>query len=109
MTESASPPVRPAAAGATWEDRYFAVKGDPRARFRCMPEELGPTPPGDSAYARNNDWQLRLALARGVERVRFIALWDGRPGDGGGGTADMVEEARRLVAAVHLIDPTRLE
>ncbi|MFN8455677.1 MAG: hypothetical protein U0401_13590 [Anaerolineae bacterium] len=64
---------------------------------------------GDNAYERNNRWALYCALIYGIDKVRAIALWDGKGGDGPGGTGHMVEEVRRLGGiAVHL-DTTKFD
>jgi hypothetical protein len=33
---------------------------------------------GDNIHERNNRWALYSALARGIDKVRLIALWDGK-------------------------------
>jgi hypothetical protein len=52
---------------------------------------LGPAP-GDEAYAKCNTELLKMARQHG--RVHLIALWDGKGGDGPGGTADLVSRLR---------------
>lgn len=71
-----------ALAGASWVDRYYAVKENALTRILIQPDELGPLPKGINAYVRNNLWQLYTALANGVNRVRCIALWNGEGGAG---------------------------
>jgi hypothetical protein len=47
-------------------------------------------------WERNSLWMLHNALAAGEESkasVTLIALWDGKAGDGPGGTADLVQKA----------------
>lgn len=46
----------------------------------------------DEAYAICNTRLLELARRHG--RIHLIALWDGKDGDGPGGTADLVAKAR---------------
>jgi len=53
-------------------------------------------------------WILSNALAHGAHRAVLIALWNGEAGDGPGGTADMVERARRQGAKVHVLDAKKL-
>ena len=48
-----------------------------------------------TVWQRNNLWMLHNALANGSSRVTLIALWNGKAGDGPGGTADMVDHIQR--------------
>ena len=59
-------------------------------------------------WRRNNRWMLHNALAIGRDRVTLIALWDGEPGDGPGGTQDMVEQAKAHGARVVILDTRAL-
>ena len=92
-------------AGDQWRDRFYTVKAHPRTKTYVMPDELGPGPPGTNVYARVNLWQLYTAMAWGDEKLRFICLWDGKPGDGPGGTQHMVEVAGARTRHVYQIDP----
>ncbi|WP_033215242.1 hypothetical protein [Kitasatospora phosalacinea] len=53
---------------------------------------------GPAAYAAANDRLLRLA-------DRVVAVWDGGPGNGPGGTADMVAAARAAGLPVDVLWP----
>ena len=44
-------------------------------------------------WQRNNLWTLDRGLAYGGGRMTLLSLWDGKSGDGPGGTADMVAQA----------------
>ena len=55
-----------------------------------------------NAFERCNLWLLYSALARGVDRVRFICLWDGGGGDGPGGTAHLYREVKRRTEGLSL-------
>jgi nucleotide-binding universal stress UspA family protein/tetratricopeptide (TPR) repeat protein len=46
-----------------------------------------------SIWQRNALWMLHNALAEGEGGITLIALWDGKAGDGPGGTADLVQKA----------------
>jgi hypothetical protein len=91
-------------AGGTWRDRYDAVKHNPLTTLFIMPEELGPTPENVDPYERNNLWQLSTALAMGSEKVRFICLWDGKGGDGPGGTKHMHDEVKKRAGRVFVLN-----
>lgn len=66
-------------------------------------------PSGLSASEIEADWQSRRYATIGQMLVRqadlLIALWDGKPPRGRGGTADVVSEARRSGVPVIWIDP----
>jgi hypothetical protein len=54
-------------------------------------------------WQRNNRWMLHTALSRADTDVTLIVLWDGKGGNGPGGTEDMVNLANsRGVRIVHL-------
>ena len=94
--------VRPVSAGEQWVARYRAVA----ARLASPPHAMLPAPAAaaDNPFERCNRWLLDTALACGGERVWLLCLWDGRRGDGAGGTAHMVEEVSRPRGHVLHID-----
>ena len=49
---------------------------------------------------RGNIWMMEEALLRPNADVTLLALWNGKAGDGPGGTADMVELAKSHGAKV---------
>jgi len=49
---------------------------------------------GYTVWSRNNLWELYSALAIGGKNVTLFALWNEKDGDGPGGTADMVAQAK---------------
>jgi tetratricopeptide (TPR) repeat protein len=100
--------VLPAVDGARWRDRFFAALGAANTTVRVMPTELGPAPDGIDPFERCNLWLLYSALAAGLQKVRFIALWNGARGDGPGGTAHMVDEVKRLTGRVTVLDTREL-
>ncbi|HET8781033.1 MAG TPA: tetratricopeptide repeat-containing protein [Pyrinomonadaceae bacterium] len=61
-------------------------------------------------WQRNNLWMLFNALAEscdektGDPNLTLIALWDGKEGDGPGGTGDLVHKVKTLGARVELIN-----
>jgi tetratricopeptide (TPR) repeat protein len=95
--------------GHRWERSFAQAKGHPAAAMFIMPEELGPVPEGVSVHDRCNRWILYSALSQGLTKTSFITLWDGEPGDGPGGTRDMVELLRALTGRQpEIIDPKAL-
>ena len=91
-------------AGEGWQPRFSAAKNNPLATLLIMPERLGPAPDDANSYARNNLWMLYTALTYGPEKVCFVSLWDGRKGDGAGGTEDMVATVRKYSGEVYILD-----
>lgn len=89
-----------------WEPRLRAILADPRTRV----VEIRPSRPPDDqlgeAFAACND-RIRdeaWRLARQVDQEpRLMAVWDGRKGDGTGGTADAVEAWERAGLQVERI------
>ena len=97
--------------GPVWRDRYLAAKEKLAAPPRSALEELGDPPRNvqeDYAYGRCNLWLLYTALAWGIDKVRFVCLWDGGGGDGPGGTAHMHNEVKRRTGRVSWIDTRQL-
>jgi hypothetical protein len=95
-------------AGGGWRDRYYAVKNNKLTTLFVMPEEFGPTPPKVNPYEQSNLWQLYTALSMGAEKVRFICLWDGKGGNGPGGTNHMHDEVLKRSGKVYVIDTNKL-
>jgi tetratricopeptide (TPR) repeat protein len=63
---------------------------------------------GGGLWDFGNRMILGSALRRASEletSLKVLAVWDGKRGDGRGGTADMVELSRRRGLTVHVIDP----
>ncbi|WP_291991510.1 tetratricopeptide repeat protein [Candidatus Accumulibacter sp. ACC003] len=105
--------VLPASNGEHWRQRYFSLTNDLDEGPRIMPAELG-TLPRDvagadlNAFERCNLWLLYTALACGIDKLRFVCLWNGGGGDGRGGTAHMYQEVRRRTGRVSWIDTRTL-
>lgn len=95
-------------AGGVWRKKVSSVKDNAKTSLFVMPEELGPSPKGISPYARNNLWQLYTALAWGVEKVRFICLWNKKGGDGPGGTEHMHNTVLNHSGQVYVLDTNKL-
>ncbi|MET0395806.1 MAG: tetratricopeptide repeat protein [Longimicrobiaceae bacterium] len=95
-------------AGEEWRDRFYEVRNDPLTRLYVATDELGPAPRTTDPFARNNLWQLYSALTWGPEKVTFVALWNGKGGDGPGGTQHMVDAVREHSGRVHILDTNTL-
>jgi len=95
-------------AGEVWKKLFYKVKNDPNTKLYVMPNEIGPTPEGIDPYARNNLWMLYTALSYTPERVCFICLWNGKEGDGPGGTKDMYDRISQRFGQVYILDTNEL-
>jgi hypothetical protein len=93
-------------ADADWHARFIAAKAE--AAVHVLPRERGKTPSGEDPYERNNLWMLDCAMRFGPEKVDFICLWNGKQGDGSGGTRHLMQEVRRRAGRTHWIDTTKL-
>lgn len=63
---------------------------------------------GYDIWQRNNLWLLSEALCLAPRNLTVIALWDGEPGDGPGGTEHMVSLAKERGARVIHLDTKAL-
>ncbi len=68
-----------------------------------LPKWLAKKPNYD-IWSRNNLWELNSALENGGANMTLISLWDGKGGDGPGGTEHMVAEAQARGATLNPID-----
>ncbi|MEW5958136.1 MAG: TRAFs-binding domain-containing protein, partial [Chloroflexota bacterium] len=96
-------------AGDGWVERFYQIRQNQRVTIHLQPDRLGPVPEGDNPFSRNVRWSLYSTLCYGIERVRLIVLWNGKGGDGPGGTGHMVKEVRHLGGIVEHIDTTKFE
>ncbi|HLO16590.1 MAG TPA: TRAFs-binding domain-containing protein [Anaerolineales bacterium] len=63
---------------AQWPERFYNMRNNPLVEEFYQPDCVGLPRESDSVYERNNRWALYSALARGIDKVRLIALWDGK-------------------------------
>ncbi len=94
-------------AGAQWTERFRGLCGRGAVKVLSDGTELPAwlRARGDyDIWQRNTRWILHTALSRVDTDVTLIVLWDGGGGDGPGGTADMVELARRRGVKVVRLD-----
>ena len=61
-----------------WQERFYKLRNDPLVAELYQPDCVGLPREGDNVHERNNRWALYSALARGIDKVRLIALWDGK-------------------------------
>jgi hypothetical protein len=96
-------------AGADWTERYYKlIKQVPNpvlSDSKEMPRWLQKKE-NYGIWERNNMWLLYGALVNGGGNMTLIAVWDGKGGDGPGGTQHMVTTAKEKGAKVIVIDIT---
>jgi hypothetical protein len=90
--------------GTAWAARFRRLLAV--AEVRVLPPATDAE--GDDVFARANAWMVELARQRDPHPCALI-VWDGRPGDGPGGTADLVRRLGYRIDDPHVrvIDPTR--
>jgi tetratricopeptide (TPR) repeat protein len=97
--------------GEKWRKRYSDAKAKLTDPIQSAPGRLG-EPPADAEksypYERCNLWLLYTALSYGIDKVFFICLWNGKGGDGPGGTAHMYNEVKDRTSQVEKIHPDDL-
>ncbi len=107
-----------------WVERYHAVLRRVREKAREKNEQEDGVhilarsdrlPPwlqgrvGYSTWQRSNQWILHHAWATTtVDRVTVLALWNGEPGAGQGGTANMVDIAQARGADVVVLETGKI-
>jgi len=64
--------------GDQWVERFYRMRNHPLVDEFYQPDCVGLPKAGDNIHERNNRWALYSALARGIDKVRLIALWDGK-------------------------------
>jgi len=86
-----------------WVERFWKLWND---REHSLFTEVMGLPETDDAYALCNT--SMLGFAENYGEVHLIALWDGKGGDGPGGTADLVRKARGIGDAPDIFAPSEL-
>jgi hypothetical protein len=96
-----------APAGSGWVVRYETLLGKAGARVQVMQEGDGLLEgPTDNVWQRANLWMIEEAGRLAQERA-LLALWDGKVGDGPGGTEHFLQVARRC--GIRVLPPIRMQ
>lgn len=98
-------------AGPEWVDRFNKLFAKLPRHTLCDTADLPKWLEKKSDYTiwtRNNLWELNNALVNGGMHLSLLALWDGKGGDGPGGTEHMVKEAKAKGAKTIIIDTKNL-
>ncbi|MEL6494315.1 MAG: hypothetical protein AAFQ41_04225 [Cyanobacteria bacterium J06623_7] len=96
-------------AGKDWVERFTHITAHPLVKIHLQSAELGSLAAEENPYERNNLWALDSSLNYGGDRVRLLVLWNGKGGDGKGGTADMVAKVRNLGGTVEHLNTTEFD
>ena len=102
-------------AGSDWLTRFYNLRNNGAVSIRYQVERLGPVKPGDDPYERNQRWALYRGMGYGTDKLRLIALWNGkkdehRPGrDDQPAVAHIVQEARQAGVTVEHLNTTKFE
>jgi len=64
--------------GEKWIRRFYDMRNHPLVYEFYQPDNVGPAKEGDNVHERNNRWALYSALARSIDKMRLIAVWDGK-------------------------------
>jgi tetratricopeptide (TPR) repeat protein len=95
-----------------WQERFYKLRNDPLVNEFYQPDCVGLPKEGDNVHERNNRWALYSALSRGIDKVRLIALWDGKaeaPRDLDARLVrHMVDLMRDMGGIIEQINPTKL-
>ncbi|MFL6137530.1 MAG: hypothetical protein ACJ74O_06990 [Frankiaceae bacterium] len=91
--------------GTDWSRRFRALLDV--VEVRELAAEVDDVPEGDEVFARTNAWMVELAKQLDDEPCAIV-VWNGRTGDGPGGTSDMVARLGYDLDDPHVrvIDPT---
>jgi hypothetical protein len=92
-------------AGDEWRSRFFAVKSRAALHILSLEREVGSD---TDPYEQNNLRMLEAAERFGPDRVAFICLWDGKHGDGPGGTGHLMNEVAKRGGRTYWLDTTKL-
>ena len=98
--------------GEKWVERFYIMRNDRLVTEYYQPDSVGLPKDGDKVHERNNRWALYSALARGIDKMRLIAVWDGKnetPKDLDARLVKhMVELMRETGGIVEQINPAKL-
>ena len=64
--------------GEEWVERFYKMRNHPLVDEFYQPDQVGRPKENDNVHERNNRWALYSSLMRGIDKVRLIALWDGK-------------------------------
>ncbi|MFK8082274.1 MAG: cyclic nucleotide-binding domain-containing protein [Granulosicoccus sp.] len=100
-------------AGESWIARYYALRNHPGVDLYYQEERVGLATDGVDIYERNARWALYASLVLGVDKLRLVALWDGKALKSGDQDAKrvsrMVALTQQMGGIVDHVDINKLE
>lgn len=96
-----------------WVERYYQLRTNRNVHFHYQKDRVGMPADNTDPYMRNIRWTLYCSLQLGIDRLRLIALWDGKSdtsGDGDGArVTSMVNQMRDIGGRVVHLNTTKLD
>lgn len=92
-------------AGKLWENRFDRLTK--KLSVHILPVEKRDSSQ-NNIWAVTNLWMLDHALEVEGKNMTLIALWDGKGGDGNGGTGHMINTAKTKGAKINIININKL-
>jgi hypothetical protein len=91
--------------GVDWEARFDTLVNT--ITVHILPKEKK-TNKADNIWALTNHWMLDTAFMKGESNFTLLALWDGKGGDGDGGTEHMIEVSKKKEAKINIININKI-
>lgn len=92
-------------AGGNWDDRFDRLTE--KIPVLILPAEKN-NDSEQNIWAATNAWMLERSVEAGTDGCTLIALWNGKGGDGKGGTEHMIQMAKEKCAHIIIIDINKL-
>lgn len=99
-------------AGDQWVERFYHLRNHPDVNINFQLDHVGKVKADDDVYKRNNRWALYSSLILGIDRVRLIALWDGKSAAtdrNGELVSHMIAEMRHVGGYVEHVNTTKFD
>jgi tetratricopeptide (TPR) repeat protein len=64
--------------GEQWVERFYRMRNTDKVDEFYQPDQVGLPKDDDNVHERNNRWALYSAMVRGIDKVRLLAVWDGK-------------------------------
>lgn len=90
-------------AGKEWDERFDELIAEIPVHILDEKEDRN-----SNVWEMANMWMLENGLKNGGSNMTLLALWDGKGGDGSGGTEHMIKKAREQGAEVEIIDINKI-
>lgn len=95
-----------------WIDRYYEIRIKECVNFHFQSDRVGRPRVGIDPYYRNLRWTLYCSLQLGIDKLRLIALWDGKSDtasdEDGKRVSEMIRQMRDIGGRVVHLNTTKL-